>query len=340
MYNARAQAAIEFLTTYAWAILAILILIGALMYFDILSPSKFLPDRCNLGAEISCKEYVIKEDGLRLKLFNNVGSTIIVDEVNILNDGTPITCSPTTGQTWYSGEAIELAVQCAGFVDIGLVANEKRKLGFEIIYHTPKGGTQYKKYVQGEIFATVQEGSLTPPPLPPVEVVLLEEDFEAPLISTKWDLITTTFVTPNSDCGAISPTQSLEFTGGTPGTDVRQAQTVALDISQGARISFQIKGPDDDTQILGTCTSPDAGEDLVLEYLPLSGTWTTLVIYIANPTPPGTYATFQQIIIEDVDIPPGAKTTGTKFRWRQVAYDSASGYDNWAIDDVRISTFS
>ncbi|MFC2016699.1 hypothetical protein ACFLUF_03190 [Chloroflexota bacterium] len=49
----KAQAALEFLTTYGWALVVILVMIGALAHFGILSPSKFLPERCNFGVEIA-----------------------------------------------------------------------------------------------------------------------------------------------------------------------------------------------------------------------------------------------------------------------------------------------
>ena len=39
----RGQAAMEFLMTYGWAILAAIIVIGVLAYFGVLSPDKFLP---------------------------------------------------------------------------------------------------------------------------------------------------------------------------------------------------------------------------------------------------------------------------------------------------------
>jgi len=38
----RAQAAMEFLMTYGWAILVVLVAIGALAYVGVLSPEKFL----------------------------------------------------------------------------------------------------------------------------------------------------------------------------------------------------------------------------------------------------------------------------------------------------------
>ena len=57
--NKKSQAALEFLTTYAWAFLVILIMISALAYFGILRPSRLLPDRCNFGSQISCVDYKI-----------------------------------------------------------------------------------------------------------------------------------------------------------------------------------------------------------------------------------------------------------------------------------------
>ena len=45
----KAQAALEFLMTYGWAILVVLAAIGALAYFGVLSPSNFLPSKCTAG---------------------------------------------------------------------------------------------------------------------------------------------------------------------------------------------------------------------------------------------------------------------------------------------------
>ena len=54
----RGQAALEFLTTYGWAFLVILVVIGALAYFGVLDPSKFVPERCTMQQEFTCKDYI------------------------------------------------------------------------------------------------------------------------------------------------------------------------------------------------------------------------------------------------------------------------------------------
>ena len=53
----KAQAAMEFLMTYGWAILVVLAAIGALAYFGVLSPDKFLPEKCTLPSGIACIDY-------------------------------------------------------------------------------------------------------------------------------------------------------------------------------------------------------------------------------------------------------------------------------------------
>ncbi len=65
----------EFLMTYGWAILVVLAAIGALAYFGVLSPSRFLPNDCIIQGGFSCKDY--KVDGtanqVRFKVINNLG---------------------------------------------------------------------------------------------------------------------------------------------------------------------------------------------------------------------------------------------------------------------------
>jgi len=54
MFYKKAQAAMEFLMTYGWAILVVLVAIGALAYFGVLNPQRFLPDSCQGPAGFDC----------------------------------------------------------------------------------------------------------------------------------------------------------------------------------------------------------------------------------------------------------------------------------------------
>ena len=80
-YSSKSQAALEFLTTYAWFFIIIIIVISTLAYFGILSPSKLLPKRCSMGPEIACLSFIIGQTDvgagvLRLRLRNNLPEAI------------------------------------------------------------------------------------------------------------------------------------------------------------------------------------------------------------------------------------------------------------------------
>ena len=55
----KAQAAMEFLMTYGWAILVVLVVIGALSYFGVLSPSTLLPEKCTFPVSVSCTDHTV-----------------------------------------------------------------------------------------------------------------------------------------------------------------------------------------------------------------------------------------------------------------------------------------
>ena len=154
----RSQAALEFLTTYAWAFLVILIMVSALAYFGILSPSGLLPDRCNFGSEISCVDYAIGLTTLDLRLKNSAGDAIIVDSFSVSSEATTAyTCtgSPATGSTWNTGDIDDLAWTGCNGAAIGFVAGEKGKVSITVGYHLAKSSAIYSHEVAGEVFATV-----------------------------------------------------------------------------------------------------------------------------------------------------------------------------------------
>ena len=181
-YSKKSQAALEFLTTYGWAFLVILIMMSALAYFGFLSPSKLLPDRCNFGSEIRCDKNLLVINNLAspsntisMRLANSFGTSIIVTDAKTTTDITTVgTCIvwmdkdgtgagldpvdpdplvPTTF-SWNSDESITLLVRCT--TGNLLVEKEKSKFSIEVEYYPASAGATYKKVVFGEVFASVQ----------------------------------------------------------------------------------------------------------------------------------------------------------------------------------------
>lgn len=81
----KGQAAMEFLMTYGWAILVVLIAIGALAYFGVLNPGRFLPSSCTITPGISCEDFVVVDgsDTITLTLRNGMGDDLDNVVVNI-----------------------------------------------------------------------------------------------------------------------------------------------------------------------------------------------------------------------------------------------------------------
>ncbi len=76
----KGQAAMEFLMTYGWAILVVLIAIGALAYFGVLNPARFLPNSCTLFPGLACTEFKVADgaDEIRIFVRNGIGDTLNV----------------------------------------------------------------------------------------------------------------------------------------------------------------------------------------------------------------------------------------------------------------------
>ncbi|MBW2976407.1 hypothetical protein KY347_03100 [Candidatus Woesearchaeota archaeon] len=71
----KSQAAMEFLMTYGWAILVVLVAIGALAYFGVLSPDRFLPSKCQLPSGVACTDFKVDgtADTISVVLRNGMG---------------------------------------------------------------------------------------------------------------------------------------------------------------------------------------------------------------------------------------------------------------------------
>tara|TARA_Y100000310_G_C20567084_1_gene756027 strand:+ start:512 stop:1024 length:513 start_codon:yes stop_codon:yes gene_type:complete len=95
MIKRKSQASIEYLTTYAWAFIIIIIIVGAISYLGLLDFGKFLPQKCVFSNQFPCNDFNLKSNGeVRVKLVNNIGLdveivTIIMDN----NEKPPLSCN-------------------------------------------------------------------------------------------------------------------------------------------------------------------------------------------------------------------------------------------------------
>ena len=156
----KSQAALEFLTTYGWAFLVILLMIGTLAYFGILSPGKILPNRCTFGSEFQCVDYQISATAntFKLRMKNSLAEPIDVSAMTLSSEGsTGYTCStpPANPTAWKGGQIVDLTWSGCNSATAGFVADEKGKVLITMKYNSVASGSAYTREVRGEVLSTV-----------------------------------------------------------------------------------------------------------------------------------------------------------------------------------------
>ena len=109
-YKNSGQAAMEFLLNYGWAILVVLVAIAALAYFGVLSPGKYLPEKCVPAAGIGCSSFKATSTGVDLILQNALGKDIVVTAINAPDAGSG--CSDTFNTTLVNGADATFSLNC------------------------------------------------------------------------------------------------------------------------------------------------------------------------------------------------------------------------------------
>lgn len=150
-----------------------------------------------------------------------------------------------------------------------------------------------------------------------MEEIFLNDDFDPQQYAPFWQTITNG--TANTDCGSVLG-NAMYFDG----NGTREIVTVPMDVSNGGTVQFWLK--------VGwgaaPCEDADPGEDIVLEYS-TGGPWNNINTYFE--------ALYPVFTLISAPIPPAAWSPTTQFRWRQVS-NSGAGQDNWALDDIVISS--
>ena len=98
----RSQAALEFLMTYGWAILIVLIAIGALAYCGVLNPVRFMPRMCTFVPGISCDDFVVRADGTGALVLRN-GFAKALTSVSLTMQSQPASCTSQSAY-WVPGD--------------------------------------------------------------------------------------------------------------------------------------------------------------------------------------------------------------------------------------------
>lgn len=147
----KSQIALEFLMTYGWAILVVMVALGALAYFGVLNPSRVLPERCLFGNGINCQDYILYSNNFSLSLLNGMGQSLY--GFYISPDGFTGSCLPDSSHAMtIAPDAIVLA-NCT-FTSPALISGQKGKVKMKANFKKVANG--FNQVAMGELYATVQ----------------------------------------------------------------------------------------------------------------------------------------------------------------------------------------
>lgn len=154
----KGQAAMEFLMTYGWAILVVLVAIGALAYFGVLSPSKFLPSSCTLEAGFGCDSFKAdaSDNSIQLVLRNGKGQSMENVTVSISECTVPAT-GANGDDNWADGSILGSDVIPMGITlgTCGLTGKEDQRLKTDIkLFYTDASGISHT--VTGDLTTKVE----------------------------------------------------------------------------------------------------------------------------------------------------------------------------------------
>ena len=148
----RGQVILEYLLTYGWGILVVIIGVAVLTYFGFLSPSNLLPNSCDFGAQLICQEYrVIKTPSgadIDLKLRNDFGRDITIHDVR----GVDVPLTPQNTPLLIPKKDVqELQITTTARV----AKNEKARVAMVLEFARNDSGAPHHN-VTGEVFVIVQ----------------------------------------------------------------------------------------------------------------------------------------------------------------------------------------
>ena len=141
----KGQAAMEFLMTYGWAILVVLIAIGALAYFGVLSPDKLLPNQCRLAQGLYCKSHKADTAGASVLIVNSLGRDITITGINITDQAG---CADTFSTSLVNDAQAQFDVNCT------IASGTKIKSDITVTYDETGGLTGLKN--SGRFIAQVE----------------------------------------------------------------------------------------------------------------------------------------------------------------------------------------
>ena len=129
--------------------IGLVLFIGPLAYFGVLSPNTMLSDRCTMSLGIECVDHQATQDSIQLNLLNGMGRDVVIDSIEFSRDAT---CT-ASGSDFAQGASHEYrATGCS------LITSESGRARIDVLinWYEPDSGPDYTHHAPGEMLVTVR----------------------------------------------------------------------------------------------------------------------------------------------------------------------------------------
>lgn len=161
----RGQAAIEYLMTYGWAILVLVIITAAIFSTGILSPTYLVSEECSLGSTFPCTFQLFNDGGtlkLVLNITNGFGYKINITKLDIMmqDEKKSFVFASGVPTAVESGDSISIEGTISGYT---APKNTIKKMRAEVTYYScapeinKDCGLVNEHIISGRVVGTVLE---------------------------------------------------------------------------------------------------------------------------------------------------------------------------------------
>ena len=129
----RSQAAMEYVHTYGWILLSVMVIGGVLVYYNVSKVDNILPTECRLLSGMECLDVTVEDDLLKIVVVNGLGFAL--SNLSISINGTCDSTANTSDINPYGNPQVLLENQQSSFTFecqniSGIEVNEKISLGY------------------------------------------------------------------------------------------------------------------------------------------------------------------------------------------------------------------
>jgi hypothetical protein len=133
-----------------------LVVIGALAYFGVLSPSNLLPEKCTFPVSLNCLDYGVSANEITFVFQNGAGRDMTVRRVNVTSDALSVPAPPTpscgngTNIIIRNGLKATFVLNNCAFFNTG---RDKNRYNVNVTYNWMDSSANLEHVITGELLA-------------------------------------------------------------------------------------------------------------------------------------------------------------------------------------------